>query len=496
MVTYNTQQRSFDPTAPKPEVEGLLPDVPGGELGLLPEALTRADLKVWFTVPPLSNPTLWEEKYELFVDDDSDAIATRYWTTPIADSDRYLVLPSQWLRNNDGQHRTYYKTTIYNGAENYSFDLVMTLDTKAPVLAADSKLIFPPEVSPPPKQITARYLEQPENQDQVLAKLPDYSTRRPGDRIVWYFGEHRGDANEGGVIVLDNTNYLQPVVVVITGSLLRERGDGLRYAFYRVWDRAGNVSVYSEPVEVDVAATPIPRVLPWPSVDKAAGTGQQQTLDPLEDPTGAVVVIPETAIIYPDETAWVQWGVPGTVGAHKALVPINAGERRYAIPMRSVAAFIGKTLPVSYFVVENGKDLPSEERQLSVKTLPINRLPTVQCENLSGGSLSYARIPTTGARVNLAAWTLMTTDQHLEIRIYGVPRMGGETYYPAVRPRAVLPAELTSGIRAEPVPKAFFDSLQRDTPLSCKVYVSFDGGATWPPLAAPNFPLLQLTFTD
>jgi hypothetical protein len=46
------------------------------------------------------------------------------------------------------------------------------------------------------------------------------------------------------------------------------------------------------------------------------------------------------------------------------------------------------------------------------------------------------------------------------------------------------------------VPKTFLNSLRRNASLTGKVYVSFDGGKTWPPVAAPNFPLLQLTFID
>lgn len=77
MVTFNSTQRTFVPTAPKPEIDELLPDIPGGEPGLLPAALTGDNLKVWFTIPLYSDPVAGEEKYELFVDDKKDAIATR-----------------------------------------------------------------------------------------------------------------------------------------------------------------------------------------------------------------------------------------------------------------------------------------------------------------------------------------------------------------------------------------------------------------------------------
>lgn len=490
MVIFNNTQRSFIPTAPKPEVDGVLPDVPGGQMGLLPVALTGDDLKVWFTIPTYSDPTAKQEKYELFADDDTDAIDTRYWNTPISDSDRYLTLSRNWLRNNDGAHRIYYKTTIYNDAEDYSFDLLITLDTAAPVLATDSKPNFPSAVLPPQK-LSARYLEQ--NGDQVEAGLPAYMTPGAWDRIEWFWGSGPGDLNPGGAVELDDQNFTKPLVIMISGQLIRDRGDGRRFAQYRVTDRAGNVSTYSAHVELDVDATPIPRTLPWPSIEDAAGTGEQQTFDPLNGTSGAVMVIPTTAVIYPDDEVGVQWADPESLGAHRSLVPITPGGRRYQIPMRSIAAFMGQSLPVYYFVIETGGgELASEKRQLKVGTLPVNRFPTVQCQGLSGGNLSYANIPATGAALTLGTWSLMTIDQHIKFRMTGVAQSGVEAHYD-VPPRAVTTAELSGGIRGVTVPKAFFNTLQRNRALTGKVYVSFDGGKTWPLLVAPNFPLLQLT---
>jgi hypothetical protein len=116
---------------PPPEIDGFLPDIPGGATNLLPEALTRGDLKVWFTVPEHSDPSAGKETVELFVDDNPDPVVTRDdWTQPIAETDRFVVLPQLWLRSNDGEHRLKYKVTIYNSTWDLSSDLVMTLDTR------------------------------------------------------------------------------------------------------------------------------------------------------------------------------------------------------------------------------------------------------------------------------------------------------------------------------------------------------------------------------
>lgn len=497
MVTFNRTQRSFDPTAPKPEVDGLLPDVPDGEPGLLPVALTGDDLNVWFTIPTYSDPAAGQEKYELFVDNDTGAIDTRYWDTPIDDSDRYLKLPMNWLRNNDGTHRIYYKTTIYNGAENYSFDLQITLDTSAPVLATDSKLIFPPEVLPP-KKLTARYLEQ--NGDKVEANLPAYTTPRAWDRIEWFWGTGPGDLNSGGTIELNDQNYADPVVVEISGQYIRDRGDGPRFVQYRVKDRAGNASTYSVHVELDVEATPIPRTLPWPSIEKAAGSGEQQTLDPMLAMTGAIVEVPQEAVFYPGERVWVQWGEPGTLGARRIEQPIIPGPRRFQIDMQAVAAQIGKTFRVDYGAIdEYGDEHPSTRRKLQVQTIPSNRFEAVQCDGVSGNRLSYKSVPAEGARLTLKKWVLATNDQWIWITMTGVSSSGQDSVFEAVRKRAVTDDEVIGGVGFRTdvrVSKAFLNSLRRDAPLTGKVYLSFDGGKTWPPTPAPNFPLLQLTLIE
>ena len=498
MVQFKDARLSTTITMPAPEIVGLLPDVAGGETNLLPEALTHADLKVWFTVPALSNPDLAEETVELIVDGTVLPEATRRWNTPIDDTDRYLELPQVWLRNNDGEHRLEYKVTIYNGETEDSFELVMTLDTRAPLLTASNELVFPAPVLHPNK-LTAHYLSQ--NSDQVTAALPAYTTPQPWDRITWYWGPTPGNLEVGGVIELDDKNYADPVVVTIAGELIRDRGDGWRYVWYRVQDRAGNESQRSEPVELDVAATPIPRKLPWPTVEKAVGENEMQTLDPLlaNNGVGVVVEVPQDAVVYPEEQVWVQWGVPGTLGAARVKLPIP-GQRRYQIEMKSVAAHIGKSLPVSYIVVDDKEqEHPSTPRQLTVQTIPSNRLKAVKCDGLTGGTLSYKEVAQQGARLTLDVWPLMTTDHWIMIRMTGLDAAGRETVYDAVEKRAVTTPEVFGGIGGSTevrVSKVFLNTLRRNGPLTGKVYVSFDGGQTWPHVNAPNFPSLYLTFVD
>ncbi|EJM69723.1 hypothetical protein [Pseudomonas sp. GM55] len=490
---------------PEPEISGLLPDVPGGQPNLIPVTLTHDDLKVWFTIPAHSDPSLERETVELFVDyadDKSIPISEREWTAPIQDSDRYVWLPSTWLRNvsNEGQHRLSYRVTVYNGEQEFSEELEISLDITAPVLANgnDNELSFPPDILPPGNKLTARYLER--NGDAVRAGVPRYEIASPWDRITWYWGTSPGDFREGGVIELDDKNYTNPIVITVVGQLIRDRGDGKRYVTYVVRDRAGNTTPSAVSVELDVAATPIPRTLPWPLVERAAGEGEQQTVDPLQATAGVVVKVPDEAVIYPGEKVWVQWGEPGSLGSRRVEQPIIPGQRRFQVDMPAVAAHIGKTLSVDYGVIDEfDEEHPSTRRKLQVTTIPSNRFETVKCDGLSGGNLSYKAVAAEGARLTLAKWSLITTDQWILITMTGVGSSGQDSVYEAVKKRAVTDQEVIGGIgqRTEiRVPKAFLNTLRRNASLTGKVYVSFDGGLTWPPVAAPNFPLLQLTFID
>lgn len=482
-----------------PRIDELLDNIPGGEINLLPEAATHDDLKVWFVLWDNSDPALGEESVELFLDDAPNWVDRRTWNAFIEPSDRYVTLPQRLLRGNDGLHRLHYRATAYNNESDDSAELEITLDTTPPVLAADSKLVFPPEVLPPNK-LTARYLEQ--NNDEVKANLPGYTDPRPWDRITWYWGSTPGTQDEGGVIELDDQNFSDPVVVTISADLIQDRGDGSRYVWYEVQDRAGNVSPRSVAVVLDVDATPIPRDLPWSSIDGAVGTGELQTLDPLVPAGGVVIVqVPDTAVIYPEEKVWVQWGEPGTLGATRVEQPISSGSRRFRVEMQYLAAQIGRVLPVSYGVIDAmDQEHLSVPRRLQVLTLPSYRLEAVQCEGLSGGYLSYNSVAPEGARLTLKKWPLITTDHWVMITMTGVNSSSGQDWvFPAVNKRAVTEQETFAGIgfgTEVRVSKAFLNTLQRNAPLTGKAYVSFDGGQTWPPLASPNFPLLQLTLVQ
>jgi len=484
-----------------PSVPDALPDIVGGDKNLIPFDPERQHLKVIFPLWKNSLPSIaFPESVRMFLD--GAEVANKVWTIgPIESSDLFVEIPVEKIVNVQGLRVLHYEALNWSGdPENpeQSHTEIITVDTRPPTLASpDSRLDIPGAVLLP-QQLTDYYLKR--NEDRLRVVVPVYKTPAPGDHIAWYWGQRPGDLNEGGFLDLDEHNYTLPMEIFISGELIRRRGDGWRYVSYRVWDRAGNPSGYSDYVELDVAATPIPRSLPWPSIDKATGTGEQQVLDPTQASSGVVVEIPHAAVIYPPERAWVQWGEPGLVGAHRVDQPISPGQRRYQIPMRPVAAHIGRSLWVRYYVIdEDNNEIPSERRKLNVQTLPMNRLPTVQCNNLSGGNLSYRTVAPEGAILKMATWPLMTTDHWIMITMTGIGPHGQDSVRHVINKRKVTEQEVIGGIGQSNlvrVSKEFLNTLRRNESLTGKVYVSFDGGQTWPSLAAPNFPLLQLKLID
>lgn len=483
MVKSSSVRSSRNPEMPPPKIDGLLPDVPGGETNLLPEALTHTDLKVWFTVAENSHPEIAEETVELFVDGNPNAMVTRRWNQPIENTDRYLEIPQAWLRNNDGEHLFNYRVTIFNGASADSFDLPLTLDTQQPLLAADSKLIFPPEVLPP-NQLTARYLEA---EDKVRVFLPPYITPKVGDVITWYWGRSPSDTTIGRTKTLTVSDHDQPLFIDIEGDWIRAQGDGDRYVWYTVTDRAGNPPNGQSAVErLIVNAQPVPRVLPPPKVVEASGSGwpANGTLNPVNATNGVKVILNPTSVIYPDEVPQVKWGNEGTLGYHLAD-PITSGAWEYEIPKPFMAPHFGKVIPVNYLFRDNkGRLHESATYTLTVSQYPKDRLAAPQCAE--GSPLSLASVPPEGASITMIAWPFIAAGQRVMIWVEGQEDSTGQFINQIVLDKHEVVA--TTGIVKGQalVPRAFLAKIRLNTSLVVKAYVSFDNGQTWEGGSSPN----------
>lgn len=482
----NTHQELHKP----PIVEDALDNIDGGEENLLPIAATQAPLRVEFEMWNISNPTpQTPEHLKLFWG--GVQVSEKSWTAPVPPDDLYLMVAPGFM--SEGVHSLHYEVTVYNGVTWPSEPFTLTVDKTAPLLdPIDERLVFPASVVQ--DGVTAYYLES--HGDQLQAQVPDYDELKPGDVVTWYWDQSPFSYEKVDARTLISDDIGEPLFITFEGQMIRDRGDGPRYSYYQVTDRAGNRSRDARPVTIEARATPVPRDLPWPDIQEAVGTGERVTLEPEKAAQGAMVTVADTAVVYPDEVIWMQWGEPGQLGAYRTATPVVANTRRYAIPKEYVAPHVGKELPVSYEVVGPAQNFPSLIRKLRVNQLSTSRLPRVQCQGLSGGSLSLASIPANGAVLTQAAWILIATSQRVRIKVTAVATAGQPIELVVLDNHAVTSSELASGIGSTGnvrISKAFMTQVRIGSVFAVNVYVSFDEGRTWPPPQAPNFPILNLT---
>ncbi|WP_338523172.1 hypothetical protein NUH87_25655 [Pseudomonas batumici] len=385
-----------------------------------------------------------------------------------------------------------------------SFPVNVTIDTTKPRLnQTDDRLIFPDEIMR--NGVTAAYLDRPENNNQVRATIPRYDESstgpKPGDIITWYLNERPGGGDPDQLRV-DSLIVPYPVPALLEavypGKAFVDFGDREGYARYRIEDRAGNISELSARVDLDVRATPTPRNLPWPDIEKAPGSGELVTLDPLRTTNGTVVTLPAAADIYPGEEVLVQWADPDQFGHWET--PPGAATDEFHIPQSCIAPQIGKTINVRYQVLPGtGMDpISSSVRRLSTSVPPANGFAGLECEG--GPNLSFAAIGTNGVKLTLRSWRFIAAGQRITLEVSGAAMQGSETLvFKALDKFLVRQEHVGIGLGVLEdirVTKGFLGQLKRNVSngISLKVFLSFDGGETWPPV--PNFTTTYLTLGD
>lgn len=464
----------LDPSMTAPWTQPApLPNKPGGETNLLHSDVwanpLRVEFKPWYEVDPPSG----SETVEVFLDDNElNIIGTRTWALPMRPDDYYIEISAD--RFPQGEHKISFIMTNFLGVKARSLPYTVTIDKVGPLLNTSSRLAFPTEILPPAK-LTARYLDQ--NGDQVKATLPVYTAPRPWDRITWYWGATSGNLDQGGVIELDDKNYSAPVVITIAGQMIRDRKDGIRYVAYQVHDRAGNPSARSDSVELDVAATPIPRVLPPVKIDQATGGTSSGTLNPLNAISGITGRVLPAAIIYDDEEAFLQWALKDSPGSHR--IKLNTpGSREFSIPSEKVRYHIGKSLVVAYEVFEPGVAEPHRSNSFNLQVERLTGTPAVQCDGVTGGQLSVGKIPVGGhANFTLESWTHMGTEQFLTIAVTGIDTGNKALSIPVVTNFPV--PEIAQKIDVGRISKVDLQKFKLNQTLEVTLRVSFDGKLTW-----------------
>lgn len=464
---------------------------------LLPVTELAAPIRVEFDLWQNSSPRpqlpeiLW-----LYREGDVEPIGEKQWTAPISLDELFIeVEMGQW---SDGKHAVYYRVQLFNGSTSRSKALTVWIDRVAP--GAGDALKLPQDLNPA-ETVTAHYLETHGDRLEVTFEPP--AELIAGDTLRFYWNPNLSGGGEDEDYCVDDwtltaADVAKPLLsYAFGGQVLRERGDGIRYAYYRIKDRAGNAGGPSWPAAVSVAAAPIPRDLPPPRVHSAAGTPPRQSLDPAHALDGVTVEVPESAVIYDDEHIALSWHVPGAAGGWASdRLAATIRPWTFTVPATAVGAHLSGRLDIKYTVFASSEEAGTAATELSVGNLPGSHFPMVSCVEAEGMAyLSLARIQGGSATFRLERWVLMSTDQHVKLTVSGTLQAGGSYERVLVDHRGVTEAELTSGL-TQPVAKADLELFARNSDIRLRAYVSWDRGSTWPPEGLPNFPVRSLLLKD
>ncbi|MHA6235328.1 hypothetical protein [Pseudomonas fluorescens group sp. PF-69] len=390
--------------------------------------------------------------------------------------DLWLEVPAARLE--EGIHTLYYRLLPWNGSTpNPSVAVTITIDKTPPILAADSKLIFPSAILPP-NAITASYLADPANNDQVLATLPGYNVMKAGDEVSIYLETSPGGQQVVYTKTLTQTDLGKPVQVAFAGDLLR-RANGNFFATYRVRDRAGNGNdVLSSPVELIVNIRP-PTPRKFPTVKEAsstpAGTG---VLNPFRGTNGVTVVVPRDEIDPGEEVAVDFIGLGGESGAGSVVGvrPTVAGGLEFAIAAAVVAANIpvegdGRKVEIRY----RADTSVSATFTLSIDEISSTTFGSVECDKAQIGSpatLSKTTVAQSGANIQIEEWAYHTNAQLINV---WATTASVRTDFLSAQPTPIS----GGGKFTTALPKDYVAALALNSTFTLYASVSFDQGHSY-----------------
>lgn len=257
----------------------------------------------------------------------------------------------------EGAHRVGYRIFSPNTQyEVYSDTTPLVIDRTAPGAPQLAPIIFPDVIQ---NGLTSSELEGLNN--TLPGKIAGYTGMAAGDEIRTYWGPI-----EGPMTIVDaNDMGLNRVMVDFTRTFM-EQADGLNSAVtYTVTDRAGNVSMVSDPVMIQLQLATL-QPLPAPVIREAKG----QTLDPADAVNGATLVIDTTADLREGETVIAQWNGPN--GSDRQEKIVSAAEAGQALTLVFVSSLVtvndGQNVEVAY-TVTRASGIVQESVKLTLKIM-------------------------------------------------------------------------------------------------------------------------------
>ncbi|QKL03159.1 hypothetical protein GEV39_18035 [Pseudomonas sp. NY5710] len=463
---------------PLPTIPALLPNIPGGQPNLLPVNALAAPLRVEVVMWLNSKPTpAAPETLNLYWN--KQCVHSKTWEAPIGEEELFVEVPVEHLV--EGEHEVFYEVVLGDGNPAYCEPLPITIDLAPPELPQDNAIHFPEEVIQ--DGVSDRYLKA--HDDLLQGNIAPYDDAAPGDVVKIYWGE-APDPKTSTVVdryTLTPQDLGQPLRAWISGTDIRDSGEGGRWAWYGVQDRAGNLEHFSIPKSLYARATPRGRVLPAPTLVEAEGGASRSILRPNMATQGATVRIPDSADIGPNESIEVFWGKPGEEGSYKPQ-PLQPDARLYHVPPEFVAIHIGKRIELYYELTERETE-KSPAHTLTVDN--VDHLPTPQSDAIDAGILNLTRLGTGKASLHSAIWPFIATSQFIKIELYGRSAADGSNLRTQIGEKAVVSTQ--GRIELGEIDKDKLALYKRDETLRIEASISFDNKNSWQPMPI-IFPLL------
>jgi hypothetical protein len=326
------EQQPGHPNAP---IALALPVVPAALTeGLIPNDALTAPIIVNFPVWDAAEP---QYTYQLVFD--GERVLPEKEILPTNKPGDSLAVEIPVLLLSEGTHLVSYRVySPFSDSEVFSEAITIQIDQTAPGAPQLAPIIFPDTIQ---NTLTSSELEDLGN--SLPGKIAGYTGMAAGDEIHTYWG-----AAEGPMTVVDADDMgLNRVMVDFTRAFL-EQADGQSSAVtYTVTDRAGNVSMVSEPVMIDLQLSVL-TPLPDPVILEANG----HILDPANASNGATLVIGAAANLREGEIVTARWKGPKSNESQEKLISAADAGRAFALVFSNsvVVANDGQNVVVTYSV--------------------------------------------------------------------------------------------------------------------------------------------------
>lgn len=308
--------------------------------------------------------------------------------------------------------------------------------------------------------------------EPVQVKVLQYQGKLVGDRVTLHWDSSVSSPFVSSKKVTDNNvNRDLDFLINKANNVVPNLGTVVN-VWYGVAHEAGGSAISSK-VPVRIGA-PVSTDFPPPVV---VGASPPNVLNPVLAENGVTVRVAYTPMSPNDLIALVWQGTagPGTPDI-ETQNGSTSGVVAFSVPASAVAANLGKTVELAYFVVRGIEQFGPFELSLNVSPMPQSALdaPTVPQAGNAQSELDLTSF-TGDAQVVRGEWPLIGAGQKIWLTVEGVTAQGPLTLTLASA-RLITPQEVTSGLNV-PLLRTELQRFSPGSEIVVRLKVSFDGSS-------------------